>query len=460
VPGFNLDKGYVQKMTRTLNRRTFLKQSASTALAAVGVPQIVDSSALGKAGRVAPGNRIVLGLIGLGIQGTGHLRGFLHNDNVHVAAVCDLWPMQRQRAKELVDKTYGNNDCTAYKDFRDLCARQDIDACLIATCDNWHVLTALEAVRNGKDVYLEKAMGVKLAEDKALREAVHSNKAVFQFGTQQRSSREFRFACELVRNGRIGKLHTIFVGSPTSRTFPNQPTQPVPADFDYDMWLGPAPWAPYTWHRCRPYTKQDGWALWYHISDYALGHISGWGIHHVDIAQWGNDADDTGPVEIQGTGEFPRDGLADCATRWDVEQKYANGVTLIYMDAYTARSRSPQFRAGHGVLFVGTDGWVFVSRGRLETHPKSLLRSVIGPDEIRLPRSGDHHRNFLDCIRSRERTICPVDSAVRSDTICHQADIAIRLARKLRWDPVKEQFINDDEANHYLTRPMRSPWRL
>ena len=437
---------------RGISRRRFLKGVAGGAVEVFGSPYIVPSLALGKEGSVAPSDRIVMSFIGLGIQGTGLMRAFLGHKDVRVAAVCDVYDSQRQKAKAIVDQHYGNKDCAMYNDFREVCGREDIDAVCVATPDHWHVLVSLEAARAGKDMYTEKALGLSLAWDKALQDACHRYGRVFQWGTQQRSDRNFRYGCELVRNGRIGKLHTILVGVPYDFAFPNQLTQPIPAGLDYDTWLGPAPWAPYTYQRCRPWTKEESYSIWYHISDYCLGGIGGyWGVHHVDIAQWGHGTDNSGPVEIEGTAVFPKDGLADCATSWKVSHKYADGVTMVYMD-------EAQYK--HGVTFQGSEGWVHVTREGIWAEPKSLLTSVIGRDEIHLIESKGHQRNFLDAVKTREKTICPIDVAVRTDTICHLTDICTRLGRKLRWDPEKEDFVNDSEASRMLTRPMRSPWHL
>lgn len=435
-----------------VNRRQFLKRTTGIAAGAIAFPYFVSSSALGKAGSVAASDRIVMGCIGLGIRGTSLMRGFLGYQDVHVVAVCDVFESQRQNAKSIVDEHYGNEDCATYNDFREVCRRKDIDAVCVATPDHWHVPVSLEAARNGKDLYTEKALGLSVAWDKALREACHRYGTVFQWGTQQRSDQNFRFGCELVRNGRIGQLHTVLVGVPHDFAFPNQPTQPVPDGLDYDMWLGPAPWTPYTYHRCRPWTKKENYSIWYHISDYCLGGIGGyWGVHHVDIAQWGHGTDDTGPVEIEGTAAFPEDGLANCAISWKVKHTYADGVKMIYTD----NKQNKQ-----GVIFQGTEGWVHVSRKGIWAEPESLLTSVIGPDEIHLIESKAHERNFLDAVKTREKTICPIDVAVRSDTVCHLTDICTRLGRKLHWDPEKENFVNDPKASRMLTRPMRSPWHL
>jgi len=430
------------------SRRRFL----ATALGAVAGAQIIPASALGRGGEPAPSDRITVGCIGLGNRGPTLMRAFLGQSGARVVAVCDVNGNQREKAKQIVDRHYGDDACAAYNDFRELCGRADVDALSIASPDHWHVLHSLEAVRNGKDIYTEKALGLSLAQDKALRAACHQRGTVFQWGTQQRSSENFRFGCELVRNGRIGKLEKIVVGVPHDFEFPNQPTQPVPEYLDYDLWLGPAPWAPYTYHRCRPWSKEESYSIWYHISDYCLGGIGGyWGIHHLDIAQWGHGTDDTGPVDVEGTATFPEDGLADCAVRWNVRFTYADGVTMIYTD----NEQNKQ-----GVVFQGTEGWVYVRRGQIDAEPKSLLESQIGPDEIHLPKSPGHQRQFLDCIKTRKATVSNVDVAVRSDTISHLTDICTRLKRKVRWDPEKEEVVDDAEAGRMLSRAMRAPWRV
>ena len=433
-------------------RRQFLKRAAGIAGAPVVFPYIVPSSALGLDGAVAPSDRVTIGFIGVGNMGQAHLRPFIYQSNVQAVAVCDPNRWRREQAQHIVNGEYDKQVCAAYVDFRELLARRDVDAVCIASLDSWHVVHALAAVRAGKDVYVQKPLGMSIGEIKLLRDEANRYSRVFQFGTQQRSSKEFRFACELVRNGRIGKLQTILVGVPYDFVVPNQPTQPVPEDLDYDMWLGAAPWAPYSYQRCRPWTQEESYSNWYHISDYCLGGIGGyWGVHHVDIGQWGHGTDNTGPVEIEGTAVFPKDGLADCATSWKVTHKYADGVTMVYMD-------EAQYK--HGVTFQGSEGWVHITRQGIWAEPQSLLTSVIGRDEIHLIESKGHQRDFLDAVKTRGRTICPIDVAVRTDTICHLTDICTRLGRKLRWDPAKENFIDDAEASRMLMRPMRSPWHL
>ena len=447
-----------------MNRRQFLSGLCGKALAVASFPYVVPSTALAGNGAVPPSEKVAMGFIGVGSMGGGHLRTFLGYDDVQVVAVSDLRQIFRQKAVERVRQQYGGKGCDAHHDFRELLARDDIDAVTVVTPDHWHGLIAVEAARRGKDMYCEKPLTMSVTDSKAVRSAVKRYGVVFQFGTQQRSDEKFRFACELARNEKIGKLHTIMVGSHPSITCPNQPSEPTPDknEFDYDTWLGPAPWAPYSYQRCDSRAMGTE-GMWTHIHDYSLGGLGGaWGIHHVDIAQWGNGTDDTGPVEIEGTGVIPADGLADTAVEWQVEHTYANGVKMIHANTKTALKRAKQFSLhyGLGILFLGSEGWVLVCREFLDAEPKSLLTATIGPNEIRLPQSDNHRRNFLDCVKTRQKTICPVETAVRSDTICHLDDIAIRLGRKLKWDPAKEQFIDDDQANRMLTRPMRSPWRF
>jgi predicted dehydrogenase len=455
-------------MNEKLTRRGFLRAGMAFAAGTTGFPWVVPGRVLGAAGATPPSEKIVMGCIGVGSMGGGHVRHFSAQEDVRLVAVCDLRRKFRDRAKQRVDERYGDNGCATYHDFRELLARPDIDAVCIATPDHWHALIALEAARNRKDMYLEKPVDVHVAAAKALRRAVNRYGVVFQFGTQQRSGQGFRFGCELVRNGRIGRLHTIVVGSLPGMELANQPVQPPPdpAEFDYDMWLGPAPWAPYTFERAASRAEGSP-GYWMHIHDYGLGCLSGaWGIHHVDIAQWGNNSDDTGPLAIEGAGVLPADGLCDTALTWRVEHTYANGVKMIHMDTRHTEQEFPQFvtpvldMRGCGILFIGTDGWVIVSRGGLDAQPKSLLQTVFDSSEPRLPVSNNHQRNFLECVKTRGQPISPIESAVRSDTICHLDDIAIRLGRKLRWDPAKEEFLNDEAANRLLTRPLRSPWRL
>jgi predicted dehydrogenase len=437
--------------TRRHNRRQFLHTAARAASCAI--PVIIPAAALGRAGRLAPSERIIIGCIGVGNMGTADMRALMTIPDAQVVAVCDVNRTMRDRAKQLVGAHYQNADCTAYNDFRELLDRRDIDAVSIASLDSWHVLHALAAVRAGKDVYVEKPLGMSIHEIKVLRDAVHRYGRVFQFGTQQRSSQEFRRACEIVRNGRVGQVHTIKVGVHAGATersgLKTYTPEPVPDWLDYDLWLGPARWSPYT-------TARLTYPHWFHISDYSLGYVSGWGIHHIDIAQWGNSTELTGPVEMEGTARFPDDdALCDNPLSWDTRMKYANGVNLIFTGS------GPGFDGvRHGITFEGTDGWVWVNRGSMDAEPKSLRKEQVGPDEIHLPVSTFHQANFLECVRSRQQTICNIDVAVRSDTVCQLAWCAFQLQRKLRWDPEQEVFVDDPEANAKLTRPLRAPWQL
>ncbi len=430
-------------------RRGFLQGMAGVC----ALPHIVAASALGRGRAGAPSERITMACIGLGGRGKENMRSFMGHGDCRVVAVCDVNANRRAEARKIVDEHYGDTGCAAYADYREVLARDDIDAVSIATPDAWHVLQSVEAARAGKDIFLEKPLGLSVRDDIALREAVRGYERVFQFGTQQRSDRRFGFACELVQNGRIGKLQRITASTPASREVGLVRPSPVPDWLDWGMWVGPARWMSFT-------TGIVGnCGEWGHISNFSLGWITTWGIHHVDIAQWGNDADATGPVEVEGTGVFPREGLYDCATAWEMTLRYANGVVTRFVDNGKERQ---------GVLFEGTDGRVFVKRGAIEAEPKSLLQERIGPEERHFTISTDHWGGFLDAIRTRTTPVSSIESAVRTDTVCHLCDIAMRLGRKLRWDPAAEQFVGpaapvrvpDAEANRMLTRSWRSPWHL
>jgi predicted dehydrogenase len=417
-----------------ITRRDFLKSSAFVTGAAVALPIIVPSSVFGAD---APSNRITMGCIGTGGKGSSNMKGFNANSGCQVVAVCDVDAAHRENAR----KTVGLDPKSSYNDFRELLARDDIDAVSIATPDHWHVPTSIAAVRAGKDVYCEKPLTLTIAEGRTLVNEVKRYGRIFQTGSQQRSGSEFRKACELVVNGRIGKLHTMRVGiSGNNRTCESTWTpEPVPEGFDYDLWLGPAPWEPYHTQRCHYQFR--------FILEYSGGQMTNWGAHHLDIAQWGNQSDDTGPVEIRGKGEFPKTGLFTTALNAEVGYTYASGVKMF-------------LSRGGGTRFEGTEGWIYVNRGKLEAEPKSLLTSVIGPDEIHLYESNDHKQNFLDCIKSRKDPICTAEIGHRTSTVCHLGNIAMLLDRPLKWDPQKEQFIGDDEANRMTWRPRRAPWRL
>ncbi|HUS72107.1 MAG TPA: Gfo/Idh/MocA family oxidoreductase [Sedimentisphaerales bacterium] len=427
-----------------ISRREFLKQATSTAVGALGFPYLVSSSALGKVGRVAAGDRIVMGVIGVGGRGRAVMQSFLELSDAQVVAVCDVNKERYKLARRMVDEKYNKKVCKTYHDFSELLSRPDIDAVLIASPVFWHVIMATEAAKQGKDMYMEKPVGLSFAEAKILRQTIHRYGRVFQFGTQQRSGRNFRFACELALNGRIGKVHTIMVGVPAGDFNTRFPQKPVPQGLDYQAWLGPAQWSPFTEAILNGWTHEL-------ISLYSLGFISAWGVHHLDIAQWGNGTELTGPTEIEGKAVFPDEGVLDCAKSWQVNLRYPNGVTIHFTDNTKNRQ---------GVRFEGENGWVHVNRQGISASPASLLKETMGPDEIHLPVSDNHSKNLLDCMRTRQQTVAPVDVAVRSDTLCQLSDIAVRLGRRLKWNPGKEEFIDDAQASRMLTRPMRSPWRL
>jgi predicted dehydrogenase len=384
------------------------------------------------------------------------MRNFLGQKDAHVVAICDVKATRRDAVQKMVNDRYKGTGCEAYKDFRKLMARDDIDVILSATTDHWHVLTALAAVKSGKDVYLEKPMGLSVEQDQALRKAVHRYGRIFQFGTQQRSGRNFRLACELALNGRLGKLHTINVWSPGSRQGGDTAPAPVPEWLDYPMWLGPAPYKPYTKNRCVN-------NIWWHVSDYALGFIAGWGIHPIDIALWGGGDKLKGPITLEGKGKWPTEGVCDCALNWDIVLKYAGGITMNFTGWPTRgefKQRYGDKVQSHGTAFEGTDGWVHVHRGGIYASSPDILKTKFGPNDIRLVESHNHVRNLLDCVKTRSPAIANIDDSVQGDIICQISDIAIRLEQKLTWDMKKEKFVNNDAANRRLTRVMRAPWKL
>ncbi|MGD8501240.1 MAG: Gfo/Idh/MocA family oxidoreductase [Phycisphaerales bacterium] len=443
------------KKTNDISRRQFLKNSAvAAASTALLGPTIVPASVFGAE---APSNRITLGCIGVGRQGISDMRGFLGLKQAQVVAVCDVDSKRAKHARQLVEKQYGAQSgagsykgCATYKDFRDLIGRADIDAVAIVTPDHWHAVPAIAAAKSGKDIFLEKPLTLTIEEGRVLSDTVRRYGRVFQVGSQQRSDSRFRQACELVRNGRIGELHTVKVGFGVDPPTGQEPAMPVPDGLDYDFWLGPTPWAAYTEKRVHPKTGY-GRPGWLRIAAYGAGMITGWGAHHNDTAQWGMGTEYTGPVEIEGQTEYPKDGLWDVHGDFSIEYTYANGVKVICAD----NKKNKQ-----GILFEGTEGWVYVKRGQIDAQPKSLLSSTIGPNETQLYRSNNHKGNFLECIKSRAETIAPVEVGHRSCSVCLLGEIAMRLGRTLKWDPARERFTNDAEANRMLWRPMRSPWRL
>jgi predicted dehydrogenase len=427
-----------------MKRRNFIKKSGKLTLALLTAPYIVPGSVLGRDGQVPPSDRITMASVGVGGMGTGNLRNFLQKSAARVVAVCDVDAAHAERARDLVNERYGNRDCKTYDDFREVIARADIDARVLALPDQWHAIPAVMAAQAGKDIYAEKPLAYTISEGRAIVDAVEKYGIVWQTGSQQRSDRRFRFACELVRNGRIGEVKHVTVGLPRwngQRNTTSSEPAAVPDGFNYDMWLGPAPFAPYHPDRCH------GSFRW--ISDYSGGQITDWAGHHCDIAQWGMGTEETGPAEVYGSGHWPQDELYNTVEDYTFECKFKQGFSF----TVTGRFRN-------GLRFEGTEGWIFVSRSRIEAEPASVLESTIGANEIRLYDSDNHRGNFLECVKTRRECVAPARIAHRSITIGHLGVIAMKLGRKVEWDPDVERFVNDPEADRYLSRPMRAPWHL
>jgi hypothetical protein len=436
----------LERQSPGLSRRGFLAGAA----AALAAPYVVPASALGAVGRAAPSERIGVGIFGLGDRGTSHLRGLIQNAAVQVLAVCDPFENKREAARKFAEAAYADRaakgeykGCLATSDFRKVLARPDVDAIVIAAPEFWHGLMGAGAVAAGKDVYGEKALTLTVAEGRALVSAVRRHARIYQVGTQQRSDRNFRFACELARNGYLGKVHTVKVAVPGGRALPSAEPKPVPPGLDYEMWLGPAPWTPYNDLKCS--------YNWYFIYDYCIGWIQSWGVHHVDIALWGQPGLCASTLEVEGTAVFPKEGLADTSITWKVQARTPEGLNLIFTDD----AAQP-----HGCRFEGERGWVHVVRGGIKAEPESLLKEPLKPTDERLYESRDHHENFLECIRTRRDPVSPVETGHAATTLTIVSDIATRLGRKLTWDWKAEKFIGDEAANRYLSRPMRAPWSL
>lgn len=427
-----------------LSRRDFLK-GAAFAGAALAAPAILPSRLLGQS---APSNKITIGMIGVGAQGSGHLHALLGFDEVKLLAVCDVDRVRREAARAAVNGFYANNDCAAYNDFRELAARRDIDAVFVCTPDNWHALAAIEAIRHGKDAYIEKPLTLTIREGRALVDAAREHQRVVQCGTQQRSSKHFHDAAQFIRNDWLGKLARIEILIPANNKFCGATWQPelVPDGLDWNLWLGPAPWRPFNRNGCHYNFR--------FVLDYAAGQVTNWGAHYIDIAQWALGMDDAGPVEIEGHGEFPTTGLFSTATKVNFTCRYANGVELHCHTRYDGV-------ADGNVRFFGERGWLDVSRSRMTASDKSLLQEVAtrgGP--VKLTVSRNHHDNFLQCIRSREKPVADVEIGHRSTTVCNLGNIAMLLDRKVRWDPAREEFADDETANRMRARSMRGPWGL
>jgi len=430
---------------KRINRRQFLKGAVGVG-AGIGMFHIVPASALGLGQRPAPSNRIVMGCIGLGGQGSGNMGAFLGNADAQIVAVCDVDKNHLAGAKQRVDQQYRNTDCKDYVDFRELLARTDIQAISLATPDHWHAIPAITAMNAGMDVYGEKPISHCLAEGRAMADAQKKNARIWQTGSWQRSQAHFRTACELVRNGRIGKVVRIEVGLPTG-----SPTGPVvfkdpPPELDYDFWIGPSRWQPY----CDQRTHWN----WRWQLDYGGGQLMDWIGHHADIANWGMGWDSTGPMEVEGKGDYPLEGIWNAATTYHFVAKYKGGVEMHVANSGNANIRS-------GTKWIGENGnWVWVDRGGLEANPATILQEKIGPNETQLFRSPGHQREFLDCVKSRHATITPAETAHRAASIGHLGQMAMILGRKVKWDPETEKIADDPEATRMLSTPMRSPWHI
>lgn len=424
-----------------ISRRTFLRR-ASAAAAVAGFPSIIPARLLGAD---APSNRITMAGIGMGGQGMANLDSFLGNADVQWLAVCDVDATHLRRAKRVVDTHHSNTDCAAYRDLRELLARRDIDAVLIATPDHWHAWAGVNAARAGFDIFGEKPFAHELRSGRTLVDAVTRYGRVWQTGSWQRSVENFHHASELVRNGRIGKVVRVEVGLPDGTPGAERTPLPVPEELDWDLWLGPAPE--------RPYCGVAHWN-WRWVMDWGGGQLLDWIGHHLDVAHWALDFDHTGPAQVKGTATFPESGYYDHALSYRVECRYANGVEIVIANA-------GQTEKGMGTRWIGEDGrWIHVDRGRQSSNPASIWQDIIGPGETRLYHSRDHWRNFLDCVKSRRTTITPAETAHRSASVGQLGLIAIATGRTLRWDPATETIKDDPAATALLGRAHRQPWGL
>jgi predicted dehydrogenase len=434
---------------KKIKRRDFLRMIPLAAAGAVGFPAIVPASALGKSGRPAPSDRIVMAGIGFGMMGVPNMQSFLSKEEVQWVAVCDLDKVPLLEARDTVNNSYGTKDCATYHDFRELCQRRDIDAVSIAVPDHWHAVVSIACARAGFDIYGEKPLTHSLREGRALCEAMKRYGRVWQTGSWQRSVDNFHRACELVRNGRIGKILKVEVGLPSGHydfagTFGQEALVSPPPNLDYEFWVGPSPWWPY----CKARVHMN----WRWNTDFGGGQLMDWVGHHVDIAHWGLGFDYSGPVEIEGHGEFPRTGIYNSPTRFYLTAKYADGPPMDIAGGYE--------EIWSGTKWIGERGWIWVDRGEFETEPARLKDETIGPNEVRLYKSRDHYQNFLDCVQSRALTIAPCEVAHRSASVGHLGAIAMEVGRKIRWDPATETIDNDPEAERLLSRAYRSPWQL
>jgi predicted dehydrogenase len=436
---------------RDFSRRDFLARSL-TGVALASLPawyaREVEAAELemesARPRRIGPNDQIHVACIGPGgsrggfRQGLGDTRAMAGKPGVKVVAVCDVDRQHREEAA----KIFGS-DCVPFSDFRELLRRKDVDAVVIGTPDHWHANVAVAALRAGKDVYCEKPLTLTVDEGKEIVRAQRRTGRIFQVGSQQRSDARFRLACELVRNGRVGKVRNVEARLPNGSRGGPFPVQSVPDGFDWDMWLGPAPWTEYI-----PQRTHGSFRYWY---EYSGGMMTDWGAHHLDISQWGLGMDGSGPIRVESAGELPASARGyNTALDFVVTYTYPEDVTLV-----------ATHKGENGVRFEGEQGWIFVSRGRIEASDERLLKDPLPSNAVRLYVSNDHIGNFVDCVRSRKAPICPADVGHRSVTVCHIGNVSLRLGgRRLEWDPKEERFVRDDEANLMLARPHRSPWKI
>ncbi|XOV90979.1 MAG: Gfo/Idh/MocA family protein [Bacteroidota bacterium] len=451
-----------------MQRRHFMKKTASASAIAFAVPTIVPSSVFGKN---APSNTINIGQIGCGRIARDHdMASTLRYDQAKMIAVCDLDSNRMADGKKLVEETYMKRtgktkpvDVKMYGDYKEMLADKDIDAVQISTPDHWHSQPAIEAALAGKDIYLQKPTSLTIEEGRLLSDVVQRKGVILQVGTQQRSSPQFRIAAELVRNGRIGKLHTVKIGLPGDPSGPEAPEMPIPKNLNYDMWLGSTPEVPYTEIGVHP---QVGYGRpgWLRLEQYGAGMITGWGQHHYDSAAWGMDTELTGPISVQAVAQFPKSGLWNVHGDFMVKHEYANGITVYTSGGYD-----------NGIRYEGTEGWIFVSRGSyvasasdpvsaerskkaLDASDPKILQSKIGENEIHLYVSEEQHGNWLECIKTRKAPISPVEIGHRACSVCLISHIAMKIPGVLEWDPEKERFLNNEGANAMLSRSQRYPY--
>jgi hypothetical protein len=438
----------------SISRRSFLK-GATAASVLAGFPTIIPASVLGKDGKTAPSNRVNIGIIGCGDR-SGVAINYKNYERSEVVAVCDPIRQSRLEKKAMFD------DCPDYNDFRDLLALDSVDAVHIATGDHWHVPIALAAARVGKDMYCEKPLGISIEQDLAAREIVDKHNRIFQYGAQQRSMIQVRMGIELVLNGHIGDIKEIYVWAPEGAAGGSAtPELTVPDGFDYDLWLGPAPVAPFSKDRCLPEGFHKG--IW-HIYDYAIGFMAGWGAHPMDMMQWWADNSNraTIPTSYVGYGELGVGGLFNTITNWDVSCTYDDGLKMRFMDRVLANNKKPHegVKGDHGTLFVGEKGWVKVMRDGWQVSNEELYRKGKNPGDIRLEVSTNQQRNLVDSVLAGKQPVDNLHSAVRSDIMCHLSDICIREGKEIKWDNKNETIVDNPSAVKRMSKPMRAPWTL